>query len=195
MINPTFRLSYLSCISQPIWRCLCRWSIVARYGTTALCPIGTGAEPRVVRPAQRYGAAGSVVMISNKLVGTRTFAMFCLACLSPIPNGLSVCNVSGQNRNSRSDQLVVAAGAGDLELAKRLIENGADPNGRDSLGRPLLWTAAMHDENNSMLRLLLEHGASIDARDVEKQRSPLAIAVHGGGPKKRRGTPATPCRR
>jgi peptidoglycan/LPS O-acetylase OafA/YrhL len=59
-----------------------------------------------------------------------------------------------------------AARAGDLEALQRLINEGADVNGRDPLGvSPLEW-AAMHDHVEA-IELLAEHGAEVNARNPD----------------------------
>ncbi|MGN6133717.1 MAG: ankyrin repeat domain-containing protein [Aureliella sp.] len=71
----------------------------------------------------------------------------------------------------RNDQLVQAAGAGDLETVERLIEGGADPNSVDEHGMgPLL---NFHPE---VTRYLLQHGADPN-RQRNENISPVIVAV------------------
>lgn len=73
----------------------------------------------------------------------------------------------------RNDALVQAAGVGDLETVKRLIEDGADPNSVDEHGMgPLL---NFHPE---VTRYLLEHGANPDIQRNENI-SPVIVGVCG----------------
>src|SRR5579864_4047458 len=73
----------------------------------------------------------------------------------------------------RNDEIVEAAGAGDLETVKRLIEGGADPNSVDGNGMGSLLT--FHPE---VTRYLLEHGANPDLQRNENI-SPVIVGVCG----------------
>ncbi|MCA9174875.1 MAG: ankyrin repeat domain-containing protein [Planctomycetales bacterium] len=71
----------------------------------------------------------------------------------------------------QNNELVRAAGAGDLETVKRLLEDGADPNGVDEHGMgPLL---NFHPE---VTRYLLEHGADPDLQRNENI-APVILGV------------------
>jgi ankyrin repeat protein len=62
------------------------------------------------------------------------------------------------------EQLHFAAGDGDLEGVKRLLQQGADPNAFDDLG----WTPLIHAAKRGHVDLvacLLAAGAEVDARD------------------------------
>ncbi len=71
----------------------------------------------------------------------------------------------------RNDELVQAAGDGDLETVKRLIEGGADPNSVDKHGMGPLMN--FHPE---VTRYLLEHGALPDLQRNENI-SPVILGV------------------
>ena len=71
----------------------------------------------------------------------------------------------------RNDELVRAAGAGDLERLKRLIEGGADPNSVDEHGMGPLLT--FHPE---VTRYLLEHGANPDVQ-CNENIAPVLLGV------------------
>lgn len=61
----------------------------------------------------------------------------------------------------RNDSLVGAARSGDVDLVKRLLVEGADPNGTDRIG----WTALFHAVNTgrtATAKTLLEAGADPD---------------------------------
>jgi ankyrin repeat protein/mono/diheme cytochrome c family protein len=69
-----------------------------------------------------------------------------------------------------------AAGYGDLETIKLLIDNGADVNAKNRRGStPLLWAI----DNEAKVRLLLSRGANVNARQVEG-RTPLYQAASLG---------------
>jgi len=57
-----------------------------------------------------------------------------------------------------------------------LLELGADPNADAPMGTPL--HAAAHGKRAKKSKLLLEHGAKVDARD-EEGLTPLAVALRG----------------
>ncbi len=64
------------------------------------------------------------------------------------------------------------------EIAKLLLEAGADPNGRDKLGRTVTHHAVKMTEAATIVRLLGEAGANIDVRaDGIANMTPLLCAV------------------
>ncbi len=71
-------------------------------------------------------------------------------------------------------------------MTETLLRAGADPNRRDSAGRPIWWDAVTYDTDERLetLRLLLDHGADLSLRDSEG--GPVAWASrhasmsHGG---------------
>ena len=74
--------------------------------------------------------------------------------------------------HSDSTPLHHAAGFGDLETMKLLLDNGADVNAKNRLeGTPLHW-AVRSDEKT---RLLLEHGAEINSK-TQNGSTPLYLA-------------------
>lgn len=86
--------------------------------------------------------------------------------------------------------LLCAAGSGNTDMAKKLINSGADLEIRNVLGfnqwnpfveekssTPLIYAAKQTFLHMPMIKLLLEHGADVNAQD-EKLRSPLILAVH-----------------
>ncbi|MCA9032023.1 MAG: ankyrin repeat domain-containing protein [Planctomycetaceae bacterium] len=73
----------------------------------------------------------------------------------------------------RNDELVQAAGAGDLATVRRLIEAGADPNSVDRHGMGTLLN--FHPE---VTRYLLEHGANPDVQRNENI-APVLLGVCG----------------
>lgn len=69
-----------------------------------------------------------------------------------------------QNASGRSE-LIEAIRRNDLAVTSRLLEGGADPNKQDpEFGTPPLHWAARYGDPK-MLKLLLDHGAEIKARD------------------------------
>ena len=78
--------------------------------------------------------------------------------------------------------LAVAAMRGDVEIARRLLDHGADANERDAVGAtPLLL--ALEYGNNEVARLLLERGADAAAMDDDDHTAAyLAYLRHDDEP-------------
>jgi uncharacterized protein len=73
----------------------------------------------------------------------------------------------------RDDELVEAAGAGDLETVKRLIEGGAHPNSEEKHG-----IGSLLNFDPEVTRYLLEHGADPDLQRNENGE-PVIVGVCG----------------
>ncbi len=86
----------------------------------------------------------------------------------------------GANINGRDawENTALTVSLGHPELARLLVERGADANAASPSGRTPLMSAAMLGSKESVV-LLLEHGADIDARD-EVGRSALLWALRSG---------------
>ena len=70
--------------------------------------------------------------------------------------------------------LMLATLFADVECVEVLLEGGANPNRSNAEGTPpLIW--AMPD--SAKARLLLEHGAEVNARSVTLGRTPLLVAA------------------
>ncbi|MDQ0116609.1 ankyrin repeat domain-containing protein [Paenibacillus harenae] len=76
------------------------------------------------------------------------------------------------------------AGERDIGVINVLLMNKANPNIFDSNGHTSLHTAAFHDDNIDLIKLLLEHGADVyakvedgnDAASLAKERGNLRVA-------------------
>ena len=108
---------------------------------------------------------------------------------------------------SATDPLLRAIQTGDSTAVKRLLDGGASPNARDAEGTPALMAAALYtgvdavkllldhgaDPNGSnvagatalmwaipdlaKVRVLVEHGANVNARSTTLQRTPMLVAA------------------
>ena len=63
-----------------------------------------------------------------------------------------------------------------------MVEHGADVNARTTRGLTLLHVAVEEKKNDEVVRVLLEHGANVDAEDDEG-RTPFQIASARRGDK------------
>jgi ankyrin repeat protein len=75
--------------------------------------------------------------------------------------------------------LLDAAIDGQLEVARRLIREGADLEERSANGTTALLNAVMHC-NPEIVKLLVEAGADVNARKTPEQITPLMIACSNG---------------
>jgi len=73
----------------------------------------------------------------------------------------------------------LAVGNGHLDATRLLLEAGAVATGADKNGATLLHCAAMWRNNGDMIRLLAEHGADVNAQDLDGRTS-LDWALQGG---------------
>ncbi len=88
------------------------------------------------------------------------------------------------SRPAAPPPLLIAAGDRDVARVVELLDAGADPNVRDSLGQTALQSAAF-DGDDEIVRLLLDNGAIVDFRG-DTPLTPLMI---------RAATTSPPCRR
>src|SRR6266446_6706155 len=78
--------------------------------------------------------------------------------------------------------LQAAAFSNDAETARLLLAKGADPNSKDEAGfTPLIADAMNGDRNTEVVRLVLQHGANVNAVCLETldtvKNGPLAIGL------------------
>jgi ankyrin repeat protein len=83
----------------------------------------------------------------------------------------------------RTGELLKAVRGRDLELARALLEQGADPNGRDpeTHGR-LLHSAIEFERSGEMAKLLIEFGANVNAVNPLFVTTPLMYAARSNIP-------------
>ncbi len=75
-------------------------------------------------------------------------------------------------------ELYLAVHKGDIYKVRILIEQGMNPDTR--VGGTSVLMEAAHEGHYEIVQLLLEHGADIDAKDVEYGRNSLSWALRGG---------------
>lgn len=76
--------------------------------------------------------------------------------------------------------LSLAIAQGRHSVACLLLARGARPNTVDRWGFPLLHRAVKCRESSSLVKLLLESGADVLARETDDGRTPLHEAIYGG---------------
>jgi ankyrin repeat protein len=81
-------------------------------------------------------------------------------------------------RNPRSN-LIDAASTGRADDVERLIRGGADANSETSIGRPVLICAS-EAGYAEVVRILLEHGATVDAKEPTTEFTALIYASKEG---------------
>jgi ankyrin repeat protein len=96
-----------------------------------------------------------------------------------IGNGKWAKSPPSQNyRELVSDAFYIAARNGHIEVARFLLEKGADVNYRGFFGAPGLHWAAIRG-HKAMVEFLLEHGADPNLRDQQFNSTALGWAVEG----------------
>lgn len=87
-----------------------------------------------------------------------------------------------RDRLTDEDRAVIfdAAASRPAETAALMLDLGFSPHTRNGFGEQPLHTAAYHG-NAAMVRLLLDAGADVDARDARFDATPLAFATVGSG--------------
>uniref|UniRef100_Q02D28 Ankyrin n=1 Tax=Solibacter usitatus (strain Ellin6076) TaxID=234267 RepID=Q02D28_SOLUE len=76
------------------------------------------------------------------------------------------------NPKQLESAFLYACGYGSLDAARFLLDRGVDPAARDNQGRTALHWSAWAPEVGS-IKLSLEHGAPVDAKDYEFHATPL----------------------
>lgn len=63
--------------------------------------------------------------------------------------------------------LITAVKEGKLEKVKAYLHQGQSPNVSDAYGTPLLHWPSYYDKKGHMIKMLLDAGAEIDAKDID----------------------------
>jgi ankyrin repeat protein len=87
--------------------------------------------------------------------------------------------IRGQPSPERETLLMMVASRGDIDVAKLLLESGADINRRDTFGETPLSRAAWSG-NVEMVRFLLAKGANCNLGENLEGQTPLMIAAWNG---------------
>jgi uncharacterized protein len=82
------------------------------------------------------------------------------------------------NNPAQVTPLHSACAVSNLDIARLLLENGADPNAKQMRGGTPLHSAA-HNGQTELVRLLLKHGANSNAQ-MDNGQMPLDMAREGG---------------
>ena len=144
-----------------------------------------------MKPVVRRSVAAIAVVLAAHLAGCASRPAVNGASdpvAAPNPSAetsaIAATTVSGANPDAGNGphdairDLVLAAGFGQIETVRSLLDKGADINGRDALGRTALIAAA-GESRTAMLRLLIDRGADLGVRDRDGADA-LAIAVIKG---------------
>jgi len=85
------------------------------------------------------------------------------------------------NANNIDDQLIYRASSGSAVDVKILLEQGADPNAKNSINRPVLIIAAArnHPDSAKIVRDLVEKGANFSAVDTLGENAFTAAIASG----------------
>jgi uncharacterized protein len=91
---------------------------------------------------------------------------------------LAACSAEGTREPPGPAALIDAATAGDEDGVQRLLDDGADPDAADDLGRTAV-THAAYDGHPRVVRLLVGAGADIDLQDATRSNALLSTGETG----------------
>ena len=79
-------------------------------------------------------------------------------------------------RNAKKDGKIVRF---NLDVLQYLVDQGADVNAKDNMGRTPLHDKAAYDADFDMMKCLVENGADVNAK-TDKNATPLHFAADNG---------------
>jgi ankyrin repeat protein len=142
---------------------------------------------RDVELAQQLIAAGADVNAKNEF-GAFPLSEAAMSGSTPLIKALLEAGAKPGEANGEGETaLMVVARAGDVEGAELLLKAGADVNAVEAWGQqsPLMWAAAQSQP--AMVKLLLAHGADVNARGAVRDwprkviREPRPKDMNQGG--------------
>ena len=99
----------------------------------------------------------------------------CAKQTTPVSTPVREAPVAAKHERTQDEvALLEAAGKGDTETVKSLLDRGVNPNAKDPDGRTPL-TEATYNNHTDVVKLLLHHGADVFAKKNDGQ-TPLTIA-------------------
>lgn len=135
---------------------------IQQIGHVELAKYLTNQHPQAITQPTKSGRLpiqAAAALLDNTTAYEITTYLLCHASV-PISSLLS------HRDNSGRDLLLDAAVSQNLELLKYLLDHGADPNDKDSLGRTMIHHAAMMDHLKVLRLLESTDGIQWDAPDA-----------------------------
>jgi ankyrin repeat protein len=109
----------------------------------------------------------------------RSQDMRCRFCLILIFALAGYCSLRAQEKKAEVDPFLTACQEGNLQVVERLLDGPRDLEIRDArMGwTPLMWAA--NNGHPAVARVLLDHGALVNAKDIAGQ-TPLKLVIRQG---------------
>ncbi len=150
-------------------------------------PAGTTDDPPPLVAAVRAGHQGAARQLAS-LPGAGTIDVVdeligaCIRCDRPSVTRLLADHPGLVDRLDPTDRaaIIPAADLPSREPVRLMLEVGFNAGDRNDLGETALHAAAYHGRVDTV-RLLLDSGADVDARDTQFDATPLAYATVGSG--------------
>jgi ankyrin repeat protein len=133
---------------------------------------------RMSTPVSKHGAALVLLLAAKMLAAAPAEGLLFPAIQKADIAAVKRLLDAGASPNERdangTPALMAATLYAGADCLKLLLDRGADPNGANSAGAtPLMWAIP----NLAKVKLLVEHGADVNARSANLQRTPLLVAA------------------